>query len=143
MDKLGYFLGSFFYLGRLPAAGTWGSAAGALLAWYFPEQAFSIFIAVTILGYACSFIAKKSFGTKDPGEFILDEVSGMMLSVLWAPRTLAFYAGAFLLFRFFDIKKPGFIRSLDKMDHPTSIMNDDIAAGLVTAALLAIAQRLC
>ena len=97
-----------------------------------------IFLAVTGIGYACSFIAKESFGTKDPGEFILDEVSGMMLSVLWAPRTLAFYAGAFLLFRFFDIKKPGFIRSLDKMDHSTSIMNDDIAAGLATAALLAV-----
>ena len=142
MGKLGYFLGSFFCLGKLPAAGTWGSLAGAILAWCFPRQMLVIFVAVTVLGYACSFIAKESFGTKDPGAFILDEVSGMMLSVLWAPRTFVFYGGAFLLFRFFDIRKPWLIRSLDKMDHPTSIMNDDLAAGLVTAAILAVILKL-
>jgi phosphatidylglycerophosphatase A len=137
MARLVRALASCFYLGKLPAAGTWGSAVGALLAWSFPVEAFAIFAGVTVLGYACAFGAKSSFGVKDPGEFIMDEVSGMMLGLLWAPRDIIWYLAAFALFRLLDVRKPGFLRKLDQMEHPTSVMNDDVAAGMITAGMLA------
>ena len=54
----------------------------------------------------------------------------MLLSVLWLPKSLPFYAAAFFLFRLFDIWKPWPIRWIQASPHATSIMWDDLLAGV-------------
>ncbi len=136
MNKLCRLFCSCFYLGELPAGGTWGSLVGWVLAWSFPDQRLLLFLVLCAFGYGFTLIAEQSFGSKDPAAFVLDEVCGMMLSVLWLPKTVPVYAAAFVLFRIFDIWKPCPISLLQKMKHPFSIMHDDIGAGLIVNLFL-------
>ena len=142
MNKLCRLIASCGYLGELPAGGTWGSLVGWVLAWYFSSYALWLFFSILILGYGLSLIANESFGEKDPSAFVLDEVCGMMLSVLLLPKTLPIYLTAFVLFRLLDIWKPWPISVLQKMEHPFSIMHDDIAAGLFTHLMVRAAFRI-
>lgn len=77
--------------------------------------------------------------TSDPKEVVVDEVAGQLLALaLLAPTPLA-YALGFLLFRAFDVVKPGPIGWADKhMKGALGVMVDDMLAGL-TAALLPVA----
>ena len=141
MTMLCRLIGSCFYLGELPAGGTWGSLVGWVLAWYFFQIGLPLFAVLCVIGYAFTLIAEKSFGSKDPSAFVLDEVCGMMLSVLWLPKTVTLYVAALILFRFFDIVKPWPISILQKMKHPFSIMHDDLVAGLFANLILQAAVR--
>ena len=140
MKKLCRVLGSFFYLGALPAGGTWGSAAGWTIAWIFPAKGFLLLLPFCAMGYALTLVAEESFGSRDPGAFVWDEVCGMMLSVLWLPKNLTVCAAAFALFRVLDIWKPWPISMLQKMKHPFSIMHDDLAAGFASRLELALGR---
>lgn len=142
MKTLCRLLCNCFTLGELPAGGTWGSVLGLALAWNFAQQSLVLFAALCFLGYVLTLEAEKIFLSKDPAAFVLDEVCGMMLAVLWLPKTWPVYAAAFILFRIFDIKKPWPISALDKMKHPFSIMNDDIAAGLFVNLILQVVIKL-
>ena len=142
MNKLCRLIASCAYLGELPAGGTWGSVVGWVLAWYFSARGLWLFVPLTLLGYGLSLIASKSFGEKDPSAFVLDEVCGMMLAVLLLPKTVPVYATAFVLFRLLDIWKPWPISLLQKMEHPFSIMHDDIAAGLLAHLMVRAAFQI-
>ena len=72
---------------------------------------------------------------------MLDEVAGMMLSVLWLPKNLAFYGTAFLLFRLLDVSKPGLIRKIQNAKAPTSIMCDDLLAGVFMNVIMQLVIR--
>ena len=132
---------SCLYLGELPAGGTWGALVGWVIAWYFPQGGLVLLLIICAIGYAFTLSAQQSFGAKDPSAFVLDEVCGMMLAVLWLPKTVPVFAAAFILFRFFDIVKPWPISILQKMKHPFSIMHDDLAAGLFTNLILQIVVK--
>ena len=133
-------IASFLFVGYLPAApGTWGSLAGALWAWYFPSMHLFSTVVFSILGLAVCAPARRVFRSDDPKLFVMDEVSGMLISLLWLPRTFAWYAASFFLFRVFDVLKPGPIGAIQKNRAPWSIMGDDMLAGvLVNLALHSI-----
>ncbi len=66
----------------------------------------------------------------DDSKIVIDEVVGVWLSALYFPLEWQYYALALLLFRFFDIAKPLFIRRLDKLKTDWSVIFDDLLAGL-------------
>jgi phosphatidylglycerophosphatase A len=102
---------------------------------------------------------------KDPQYVVVDEVSGMHLTLVLAIMPLgpptrllptdeafgfAFYSGlsllnwkylllGFILFRVFDIWKPWPIRRLEKLPGGWGIMADDWMAGIYAAILLRVA----
>jgi phosphatidylglycerophosphatase A len=104
-------------------------------------------------------------GVKDPQYVVIDEVSGMHLTLVLAIMPLgfparlfstneasgfAFYSGlsllnwkyllaGFILFRAFDIWKPWPIRRLEKLPGGWGIMADDWMAGIYAAILLRLA----
>jgi phosphatidylglycerophosphatase A len=104
-------------------------------------------------------------GVKDPQYVVIDEVSGMHLTLVLAIMPLglpthlipadqasvfALYSGfsllnwkylllGFILFRVFDIWKPWPIRRLEKLPGGWGIMADDWMAGIYAAILLRIA----
>jgi phosphatidylglycerophosphatase A len=124
-------IATFFYIGFLPVApGTFGSAAGILIAWFLPGV-FPVFLTVfAILGFWATAPARVLFKKNDPGMFVMDEVCGMMIVVCGVPRNLALYGLAFFFFRLFDILKPWPIRDVDRRPEPSAIMWDDILAGI-------------
>jgi len=95
---------------------------------------------------------QRAGGGADHGWIVIDEVAGQWLTLLGfvalpglpAPtgaRRLWFTAGAFALFRLFDITKPGPIGRIDRRHDAWGVMGDDLAAGAAGAAVL-LALRL-
>lgn len=136
-------IASFFYVGFLPKApGTWGSLCGLFLAWFFNREQAWVFTVLSISGFFIATRAQEVWKNQDPKEFVLDEVVGMMLSVLWMPKRIVIFAAGFFLFRILDITKPWPISRIQKSKHSSSILWDDLAAGLLTNLILQLTLQL-
>jgi phosphatidylglycerophosphatase A len=86
--------------------------------------------------------AERALGIKDPGAIVVDEVAGMAVSVLALPLTPGVLAGAFVLFRVFDVVKPYPANALQRLPGGPGVMIDDLVAGLYALGLLALARHL-
>lgn len=73
---------------------------------------------------------------KDSYRVVIDEVAGMWVSVLLLPVTGPRLLVGLVLFRFFDMVKPLFIRKLEQLPGGIGVMADDVLAGLYTNLLL-------
>lgn len=133
-------LASFFFTGKLPwCPGTFGSLVGLGLAWGLDPLFAGWFLVVfCLLGFWISDPARRAFHSDDPKEFVLDEVCGMMLAVLWLPKTLGIYLAGFVLFRILDTLKPWPISLVQKSKNPLAIMGDDLLAGIGVNLILRV-----
>jgi phosphatidylglycerophosphatase A len=176
-----------------PGPGTWGSAVGLLIAivshpftWFYVLNAalgvglafrsgalgiavalipsVAVWLLLALLGVQASRQVAEFAGVKDPQYVVIDEVSGVHLSLILslAPVTpiiflrpedataFALYSGmsilnwkfllaGFLLFRLFDILKPFPCRRLEKLPGGWGIMADDWMAGVYAAICLRLA----
>jgi len=78
---------------------------------------------------------------RDPQEVVVDEWIGCLITLAFVPFSAAWVVAGYLLFRMFDIFKPGPIRWLDRRVHGgLGVMADDVAAGLAAGAVLALAR---
>ncbi len=75
---------------------------------------------------------------KDSSRIVVDEVAGMCVSLLWIPVRVEYVLISFLLFRFFDIVKPLFIRRIEKLPAGWGVMFDDLLAGVYANVVLQI-----
>ncbi len=75
---------------------------------------------------------------KDSSKVVIDEVAGMMVTLLFIPVHLKFVLAGLLLFRFFDIVKPLFIKKMELLPKGWGVMADDLLAGLYAHILLKI-----
>jgi phosphatidylglycerophosphatase A len=153
-------------LGYLPIApGTWGSLGGVIIAWVLAKgqrlrneydwqgprlleaqaEPWALVIVTLVLALAGVWAARKAakfFGKSDPGQIVIDEISGQQITYLPVMPALLFPGGwkylllGFLLFRIFDIVKPPPARQAEKWPHGWGIMADDWFAGLYAAAVL-------
>lgn len=141
-DRLCKMIASVFYIGYLPVApGTLGSLAG-IIVYYFMYKSAIVVTAVTllviILGFLTAGRVEKIFREKDPGEIVIDEFAGMLISLYRLPPTMGYVVAGFLLFRFFDIVKPKPISSFEKLKGSLGIMSDDIVAGVYANIILQV-----
>ncbi len=143
-------LATLGFVGRMPGApGTWGSLVAVILApWLFIP--FSLSVKIVILGLlflvgslACS-SAEKTFGRKDPGQAVIDEVLGQWTTFLFITQASLFnLALGFFLFRLFDITKPFPIRRSENwLPRGYSVMLDDLLAGIYALAVLTLILKL-
>lgn len=88
--------------------------------------------------YFCG-VTNRDFGTDDHPAAVWDEIATFPVTMIAIPCTPLFLLIAFLLFRFFDIVKPGPIRWVDRNIHGgLGVMLDDLLAALVTLLLMHI-----
>jgi phosphatidylglycerophosphatase A len=131
------------------APGTAGSLVGvavvAALAQFPLGRAASIAVlaAATLALFAAGVWAageaEKFFGRTDPGQVVIDEVVGQMLTFLLIPHaTWKWLAGGFILFRVFDIVKPFPAREAERIPRGWGIMLDDVVAGVYSLAVLTV-----
>jgi len=93
-------------------------------------------IAVVIsLGLFVSHKAVAELSDPDPSCVVIDEVAGQLVALSMLPHTPSGMLLSFLLFRFFDIKKPWVIADLERLHGGLGIMADDIVAGLFAGLL--------
>ena len=139
-DRLYKMIASIFYVGYLPVApGTLGSLAAVFLYYFIYRNTIimsAVILVIIILGFLTSGRVEKIFGEKDPGEIVIDEFAGMLISLYHIPPTMGYVVTGFLLFRFFDIVKPKPIRDLEKLKGSLGIMSDDIIAGVYANIIL-------
>ena len=131
--------GTFLGVGYSPwAPGTLASAAGLALAWFLGSYFPLFLVFFLVLGFAASGPATRLFFSGDPQCFVMDEVCGMMISLIMIPRTVYCYLAGFILFRVFDIAKPWPISRIQKSKHPSAIMWDDVLAGIFANIILRV-----
>lgn len=74
----------------------------------------------------------------DASRIVIDEVVGVWIAVFALPFDYRIYLYGFILFRFFDILKPFFIKRLDRLKSSWSVMLDDVLAGVYANIVLQI-----
>lgn len=142
-DRWALFVLSVGGLGRLPLVpGTFGSLAGVGIALLIPAEAWHLGIGIGVLAASALTVAlgpaaARAAGRKDPQQVVMDEVAGMLLTLLLVPAPSAMEAAfGFLFFRFFDIVKPPPGRWLERLPDGWGILLDDLAAGAYALAAL-------
>ena len=125
------------------APGTVGSAAGLALFWIVRSTGFAWFEGATLLlviavGIAAASTAETVYERRDPGLVVIDEVAGMLVTLLVVPVGFVGSIVGFLAFRFFDIVKPFPARQAEALPRGWGIMADDLVAGIYAQAVLRV-----
>jgi phosphatidylglycerophosphatase A len=126
----------------------WAWAAYLLMDLFLtPLQMGGVLLASFFVGWWACTVTAQNMGVSDPSSIVWDEVVAFWLVLwIWMPAGLGGQFAAFLLFRFFDIAKPGPIGLLDRAFKGGGyrggfgIMIDDIAAAFLTLLVLAVWQ---
>lgn len=136
MTRLAILICSFGYLGYIPfAPGTIGSAAGlavvALLrAIDGPLVEVAAIVVLFVVGSWSGTRAETYFGTTDPGQAVIDEVMGMLITLAFIPVHAGGALVGFFLFRVFDVIKPYPANRLERLPGGTGMMADDAMAAV-------------
>jgi phosphatidylglycerophosphatase A len=136
MRRLGLFIATCGYIGFAPVApGTVGSAAGVVF-FYLVRQVEAVWAQPALIlllfaaGVWAASEAEKALGRTDPGPVVIDEVVGMLITLLWIPVTpLGAFVG-FFLFRLLDVVKPWPSRQFESLHGGLGIMADDAMAAV-------------
>lgn len=137
-------------VGYFPVApGTAGSAAGLVLVAALqhvpvarPWLSASLGLmsaGIFALGVWAAGHAERFFDRIDPGEVVIDEVVGQIITFLARPDAPGKYLLAgFILFRIFDVVKPFPVRRAERLPGGWGIMLDDVVAGVYSLAALSL-----
>jgi phosphatidylglycerophosphatase A len=129
------------------APGTAGSVLALLLVVAFRQTSLSprwwtvslaaLALALFAVGVWSAGRAEKVFRRVDPGQVVIDEVVGQMITFVATPRVgwVGFLIG-FVLFRVFDIVKPFPARRAEHLPGGWGIMLDDVVAGFYSLVVL-------
>ena len=136
---------TFFYIGYLPfIPGTFGSLVGLGLFYLMKNNGLNLAVltfVVTILGFLVAGRAEEILKIKDSRHIVIDEISGMLLSLIFLPYDIKVVLAAFFLFRLLDSLKPYPAGLLQNLKGSKGVMLDDIVAGLYTNIILQVALR--
>ncbi len=86
--------------------------------------------------------AEKLFGRKDPGLIVIDEMAGLLMTLLFIPWSAESVVIGFFVFRLMDIAKPFPIRSIEaKLPGGWGVVGDDILAGIYANLVLRVVMK--
>ena len=128
------------YIGK--GAGTYAAIA-TCICWYFFQTGFKypgldailITILITLQGVRSADVVEEIWG-KDHQRVVIDEVAGMCITLLCVPVRWEYIVLGLILFRFFDILKPLYIRKMEDLPGGLGVMADDVLAGVYANVIL-------
>ncbi len=130
-------------IGYLAAPGTMATLVGMPVMFGFRHICtvpFSYEIVIIVGSLASIAVITKSlpyFNNKeDPSQIVLDELIGCLVTFWHITLNTQSMILGFLLFRFFDIAKLGWIKRAEQFAHGWGVVADDIAAALCANILL-------
>jgi phosphatidylglycerophosphatase A len=140
-------LALWFGCGRVPIAPGTAGTLGALPLYLLlrPLGVGAVGLAalvITAVGIWAGTRVSRATGLKDPQIVVIDEVAGVLVTWMAAPRTWAGVAAGFVLFGVFDQLKPFPARRAERLPEGWGIVLDDVLAGLWGAAALLGLRRL-
>lgn len=123
--------------------GTIGSGLGLLVYWGLGRASTPIYLAIVaalvVAGAVAADHAERSLGERDSSKIVIDEICGVLVTMIGLPFELRYAASGFLLFRLFDILKPYPIRRVERhFAGGVGIMADDLVAALYANIILRI-----
>jgi phosphatidylglycerophosphatase A len=128
------------------APGTAGSVVGAALIWGMRHLPMGVQIATAVIlcliGVWASDRARHIFHQADPSKVVIDEIVGMMITMIGIPVTPYWLICGFVLFRILDVAKFLPANYFDeRVKNGWGIMLDDVWAGIYGNVLLHLMLR--
>ena len=144
MIKVHRLISTCLGIGYTPKGGGTVAAIAACIAWYLTGAGRNESLYIRdALGTALIFgIGVWSSGKmeaawgKDSYRIVIDEVAGMCLTLVFVPASWQTIAIGLVLFRFFDIAKPFYIRKMEQLNGGWGVMMDDMLAGFYSNIIL-------
>lgn len=151
------------YSGLFPKApGTIGTVVSlpfglGILAFFGPQTLFLAALLMALAGIKAVDLYEKHSGIHDDKRIVIDELAGMWIALAIAPAStfameelLLWQNGialqillSFILFRFYDIKKPSIIGRIDRETKGgIGVVGDDVIAGFAAGISTAILWQL-
>ncbi len=133
-DFLVKFFASGLFSGYLrPFPGTWGTIPAWLLAWFVLRNNWFLMLTVACIVFLASVWlageAEKKMG-HDSRKIVIDEWTGILITMLFVPPVFKFYVAGFVAFRVFDVIKIPPARQCEKLPAGLGITMDDVIAGI-------------
>ena len=145
-------LATAYPLGYMPyAPGTWGSIPGLVLGglmYLFSSSlstslyvqwliTASMLLAFSLASFLIIKATETAWSSHDDKKIVIDEVVGQAIPVAFLPLSFIQFLVCFLLFRFFDILKPGPVGWADRrLGGALGTLLDDIIAGCLSLILV-------
>ena len=130
-------------IGHIKGGGTIAAMICCVIWWFvqndgvFNNWMIVVTAVITIIGIWSATVVEKDWG-KDSSRVVIDEVAGMCIGLLFIPVTVKWIVVGLVLFRFFDIVKPLYIRKAEALHAGWGVMADDILAGIYTNLVLQV-----
>jgi len=142
MMRLHKWIAGCFGIGHIKGGGTIAAFVTCVAWWLLLQPGISfnkwmivVTAAILVTGTWSSSVVEKDWG-KDSSKVVIDEVAGMCISLWFVPITIQWIVIALVLFRFFDIVKPLYIRNTEALPAGWGVMADDILAGVYSNIVL-------
>ena len=146
--RLILFLATGFGIGYARwAPGTFGTIVALPLCYGLTLVSLPVAIAgilsFTILAIWVAEAAERELGRKDPGCIVIDEIAGLMVTLVGLPWHVTTVVTGFLVFRIFDIIKPFPIRQIERrFKGGFGVVIDDVVAGIIGNITLRIILKI-
>lgn len=143
MRKLNHWIAACMGIGYLKGGGTIAALLTALVWWLLRDAvnftSWSILFTglIILVGTYSATKVEPDWG-KDSSRVVIDEVAGMCVSLLFVSVSMLSVLSALVLFRFFDIVKPGYIRKMEKLPGGKGVMADDLLAGIYSNLIVQV-----
>jgi phosphatidylglycerophosphatase A len=132
-------------IGYIRKGGGTVAAVVCCIAWYFAWKngngyfwtPVAVTLALLALGIWSAGKVEAGWG-KDSYRVVIDEVAGMCITLLFVPVKWPYILAGLVLFRFFDIVKPLYIRKMEQLDGGWGVMMDDVLAAIYANLILQI-----
>jgi phosphatidylglycerophosphatase A len=133
---------TFFFTGHFPVApATFASLVTLAIWWWLPLAPawllLLVIVAVTAAGVPLAGKAEQVYG-HDGKPIVIDEVAGVLLTVIGLGHGLRVAVAGFLVFRVLDVLKPPPAYQLQSLRGGWGVMADDLMAGLYGNLLLRV-----
>ena len=141
MNKL---IASWFGIGYAKGGGTYAAIVTCGIIYLFwrwlPAQSLVFFVTGMVILLVGVYVGNKvePYWGKDSYRVVIDEVAGMWITMLFIPANLWQLLIGLILFRFFDILKPLYIRRLEALPGGWGVMADDVLAGVYGNLILQV-----
>ncbi|NQT28820.1 MAG: phosphatidylglycerophosphatase A [Candidatus Omnitrophica bacterium] len=139
VDKISLMLATLFGVGLTPLIPGTASCVIAVLVYLLigsPTHFLVFTIFSLIISFPTSSRAEKIFKIKDCKKIVIDDFSGMLITLIFIPKRVEFIIPAFFLFRMLDMLKIPPADKIERFSGAKGIVGDDLVAGLYSNLIL-------
>jgi len=145
LDKISLMLATLFGVGFTPLCpGTASCVAAVLIFLLIPNPIYFLILTIfsVIISFPVSARAEKIFKIKDCKKIVIDDFSGMLITLTFIPKRIEFIIPAFFLFRMLDMLKIPPANKIERIHGARGIVGDDLVAGIYSNLILQAARLL-